>query len=60
MQLVYIQNVANPLSSISLNTQEKMQKWTHQFINIFFWGGGEGGGGGVNNLHYGLCVKANS
>ena len=47
MQLVYIQNVANPLSSISLNTQEKMQKWTHQFI-IFFLGGGEvakGGGG---------------
>ena len=54
MQLVYIQNVANPLSSISLNTQEKMQKWTHQFI-IFFLGGG-----GVNNLHYGLCEKANS
>ena len=49
MQLVYIQNVANPLSSISLNTQEKLQKWTHQFI-IFF-----GGGVGVNNVHYGLC-----
>ena len=47
MQLVYIQNVANPLSSISLNTQEKMQKWTQQFIIIifFFLGGGKVAGG---------------
>ena len=55
MQLVYIQNAANPLSSISLNTQEKLQKWTHHFIIIillfFFFKGG----GGVNNVRYGLC-----